>query len=156
MTLTALDRLSRCSRHILLNLIHMNALISIVIPVNAMLRDFHCPNCMYLHPHFSDVIMGATASEITGVTIVNSAVCSSADHRKHQISASLAFVRGIHRSPVNSPHKGPVTRKMFPFDDVIILIFTYMWHMSKYLYVWLYADVRKFCLSRSLSLKITL
>ena len=44
-----------------------------------------------------------------------------ADQRKHQSSASLAFVRGIHRWPVNSPHKGPVTRKMFPFDDVIIL-----------------------------------
>ena len=40
---------------------------------------------------------------------------------KHQRSASLAFVRGIHRWPVNSPHKWPVTRKMFPFDDVIML-----------------------------------
>ena len=40
---------------------------------------------------------------------------------KHQSSASLAFVRGIHRGPVNSPHKGPVTRKMLPFDDVIML-----------------------------------
>ena len=39
---------------------------------------------------------------------------------KHQSSASLAFVLGIHRWPVNSPHKGPVTRKMFPFDDVIM------------------------------------
>ena len=33
---------------------------------------------------------------------------------------TLAFVRGIHRGPVNSPHKWPVTRKMFPFDDVIM------------------------------------
>ena len=40
--------------------------------------------------------------------------------KKHQSSASLAFVRGIHRGPVNSPHKGPVTRKMLPFDDVIM------------------------------------
>ena len=39
---------------------------------------------------------------------------------KHQSSVSLAFVRGIHRSPVNSSHKGPVTRIMFPFDDVIM------------------------------------
>ena len=45
-------------------------------------------------------------------------VCSGADQRKYQSSASLAFVRGIHRSPVKSSHKGPVTRKMFPFDDV--------------------------------------
>ena len=43
------------------------------------------------------------------------------DQRKHRSSASLAFVRGIHRGPVNSPHELSVTRKMFPFDDVIIL-----------------------------------
>ena len=52
--------------------------------------------------------------------MVYSTVYSDADHRKHQSSASLAFVRGIHRGPVNSPHKWPVTRKMFPFDDVIM------------------------------------
>ena len=45
---------------------------------------------------------------------------SDADQRKHQSSAPLAFVRRIHRGSVNSPHKGPVTRKMFPFDDVIM------------------------------------
>ena len=54
-------------------------------------------------------------------SIVYSIVYSGADQRKHQISASLAFVWGIHRWPVNSPHKGPVTRKMLPFDDVIML-----------------------------------
>ena len=43
------------------------------------------------------------------------------DQRKHQSSASLAFVRGIHRWSVNSPHKWPVTRKMFPFDYVIVV-----------------------------------
>ena len=47
-------------------------------------------------------------------------VYSDADQRKHQSSALLAFVRGIHRWPVNSPHKWPVTRKIFPFDDVIM------------------------------------
>ena len=71
--------------------------------------------------HHSDVIMGATASQITSLTSVFSAVYSDANQRKHQSSASLAFVRGIHRGPVNSPHKWPVTRKMFPFDDVIML-----------------------------------
>ena len=69
---------------------------------------------------YSDVIMGVMASQITGVSIVCSAVCSGADQRKHQSSASLAFVRGIHRWPVDSPHKGLVTRKMFPFNDVIV------------------------------------
>ena len=64
--------------------------------------------------------MGTMASQITSLTSVYSTVCSGADDRKHQSSASLAFVWGIHRWPVNSPHKWPVTRKMFPFDDVII------------------------------------
>ena len=66
----------------------------------------------------SDVIMSAIASQISSVMIVCSTVCWSPDQRKHQSSASLAFVRGIHRWPVDSPHKGPVTRKMFPLDDV--------------------------------------
>ena len=69
--------------------------------------------------HYNGVIMGAMASQITGVSIY-STDCSDADQRKHQSSASLAFVRGIHRWSVNSPHKEPVTRKMLPFDDVIM------------------------------------
>ena len=70
--------------------------------------------------YYSDVILGAIASQVTNLTITCSTVYSDADQRKHQSSASLAFVRGIHRWPVNSPHKWPVTRKMFPFDDVIM------------------------------------
>ena len=65
--------------------------------------------------------MGAMVSEITSLTIVYSTIYSGADLRKHQSSASLAFVRGIHRWPVDSPHKGPVTRKNLPFDDVIMI-----------------------------------
>ena len=78
--------------------------------------------------HYDDVTMSAIASQITSLTIVYSIVYSDADQSKHQSSASLAFVWGIHRGPVNSPHKWPVTRKMFPFDDVIML---YMprWHI---------------------------
>ena len=60
------------------------------------------------------------ASQITSLTIVYSTVYSGADQRKQQSLASLAFVRGIHRWPVNSPPKGPVTQKIFPFDDVIM------------------------------------
>ena len=74
-------------------------------------------------PHYGAVIMGAIASQITSLTIVYSTVYSDADQRKHQNSASLAFVWGIHRGPVNSPHKWPVTRKMLPFDDVIMACF---------------------------------
>ena len=62
--------------------------------------------------------MSGRASQITRVSTVCSSVCSGADQRKHQRPASLAFVRRIHRWPVDSRHKGPVTRKMFPFDDV--------------------------------------
>ena len=64
--------------------------------------------------------MSTMASQITSDSIVYSTVCSGTDQGKHQSSASLAFVGGIHRWLANSPHKGPVTRKMFPFDDVII------------------------------------
>ena len=60
------------------------------------------------------------ASQITSLIIVYSAVYPGADQRKHQSPSSLAFVWGIHRSPVNSPHKWSVTRKLFPFDDVIM------------------------------------
>ena len=59
--------------------------------------------------------MGATASQIISLTIVFSTLYSDADKRKHQSSASLAFV-----GPVNSPRKWPLTRKMLPFDDVIM------------------------------------
>ena len=71
--------------------------------------------------HYSDVIMSTISSLITSVSTVCLTVCSGADQRKHQSSTSLAIVRGIPRWPLNSPHKMPVTREMFPFDDVIML-----------------------------------
>ena len=70
--------------------------------------------------HHNDVVMGTMASQITGVSIVCLTVCSEADQSKHQSPASLAFVRGIYRWPVYFPHKGPVTRKMLPFDDAVM------------------------------------
>ena len=73
-----------------------------------------------LYWQYSDVIMSTMASQSISVSIVYLTVCSDPNQRKHQSSASLAFVRGILRWPVNSPHRGPVTRKMFPFDDVIM------------------------------------
>ena len=79
----------------------------------------HTLICFWTHKsakHYKDVIVGAMASHITSLTFVSSTVYSDAD----QISTSLAFVRGIHRWPVNSPRKWPVTRKMFPFDDIIM------------------------------------
>ena len=63
--------------------------------------------------HYNDVIMGVIASQITRLTIVYSTDYSGADQRKHQSFALLAFVRGIHRGPVNSPHKGQWRGKCF-------------------------------------------
>ena len=113
------------------------------------------------HLHYNDVIMSTLASQITGLTIVYSTVYSVADPRKHQSSASLVFVRGIHRWPVNSPRKGPVTRNMFPFDDVImwatIYIYAhcyimdlqwYFWRPLVFTYRWLSARLQYFqCVS---------
>ena len=73
------------------------------------------------HNHYTGVIMGAMASQITSLTSVYSTVYSGADQRKYQRSTPLAFVQGIHQWLVNSPHKRPVTGKMFPFDDIIML-----------------------------------
>ena len=67
--------------------------------------------------------MGAMASQITSLTIAYSIVLSG---RKHQCPASLAFVRVIPRSPGNSPHKWSVAWKMFPFDDVIMVLIKYL------------------------------
>ena len=90
-----------------------------------------------------DVIMGAIASQFTSLKIVYSAFYSDPEH---QSSASLAFVWGIHWGPVNSPHKWPLTRKMFTFDDVIML-----YGSKLLLYIMSYCiqlnnDMRKFML----------
>ena len=90
---------------------------------------------MKLHCH--DAIMSVIASQITSLAIVYLAVYSGTDQRKHQSSASLAFVRGIHRWLVNSPHKWPVTRKMFPFNDIIMTSSSYLfdavWRWQRFL-----------------------
>ena len=95
----------------------IKALHRVIIGSNWAVWSWHIHEYAF---HYDDVIMGAIASQITSLTIVYSTVYSGLDQRKHQSSASLAFVWGIHRGPVNSPHKWPVTRKMFPFDDVIM------------------------------------
>ena len=73
--------------------------------------------------YYNDVIIGMMGSQITGVLIVYSTICSSTDQRKHQSSVSLAIMGGIHQWLMNSLHKGPVTWKMFPFDDVFMVGF---------------------------------
>ena len=69
---------------------------------------------------YSDVRMSAMASQIKGTSIVYSAVCSGAYQAKRESSVSMAFLRGIHRWQVDCPRKGPVTRTIFSFDDVIM------------------------------------
>ena len=87
-----------------------------------IIRFHHwCQAFVIIDWHYDDVTMGTIASLITSLTIVYATVYTDVDQRKHQSSASLAFVWRIHRRPVNSPHKWPVTRKMFPFDDVIMI-----------------------------------
>ena len=78
----------------------------------------HAAICVLQKGHYDDVKMDAMASQITSLTIVY-----STEQSKHQSSAPLAFVWGIHRGPVNSPQKWLVTRKMFPFDDVIMVAY---------------------------------
>ena len=86
--------------------------------------------------HYSDVIKSRMASQITSLTIVYSAVYSGTDQIKHQSSASPAFVRGINRWPLNSPHKAPVT-PMFPSDDVIMIL--------KLFHKWIFKLLLKSC-----------
>ena len=87
--------------------------------------------------HYNDIIMTAMPPQITSVSIVCATVCSGGDQRKYQNSASLAFVRGIHRWLVNSLPKGPVTWKMFPFDDTIMSIMHFL--NMIYICIWLIA-----------------
>ena len=102
----------------------LSCVLSLVNPFNLFLLRRRKPLAWLwgIAIHYDDVIMTMLASQITSLTVVYSIVYSGVNQRKHQSSASLAFVREIHRGPVNFPHKCPVTRKMFPFDDVIMIM----------------------------------
>ena len=120
--ITELLNVSIQLRHVKLNLasdipVDVIPNLSNAVSADIITSNFACPSNA---THYNDVMMGEIASHITSLTIVYSTVYSRADQRKHQSSASLAFVWLIHRGPVNSPHKWPVTRKMFPLDDVIM------------------------------------
>ena len=84
--------------------------------------------------HYCDIIMDTMASQITSLMIVYSTIHSDADQRKHHCPASLAFVWGIHRWQMNSPHKWPVTQKMIPFDvysHILIFLKTEIVHHGR-------------------------
>ena len=78
-------------------------------------------------PHYNDVIISAMASHIIGISIVYSTVCSSA--RRHW-SLWGDFIGD--RWPANSMHKGLVTRKIFPFDNVVMLTVSSGWKPWKH------------------------
>ena len=93
----------------------------VMYQTSSLYRITVIPSYLGVFGQYSDVTMGAMASQITSLTIVYSTIYSGPDQRKHQSSASMTYGRGIHRWPVNSTHKGPITRKMFPFDAVIMI-----------------------------------
>ena len=70
--------------------------------------------------------MTTIASQITSLTIVYPIVYSDAGQKKTSKLRVTGLCVGKSPGPVNSPHKGPVTRKMFPFDDVIMLIYMHV------------------------------
>ena len=72
--------------------------------------DARTENRLY---HYNDVIMTTMASQITSLTVVYSIVYSGVDQRKHQSSASLAFVRGNHRDRWIPRTKGQLRGKCF-------------------------------------------
>ena len=80
--------------------------------------------------HYSDVIMSLITSQINRASIVYSNVCWGVDQRKYQSTAPLAFVRRIHRCPLNYPQKGPVTRKCFHFMTSSWLFMSCDWETS--------------------------
>ena len=81
------------------------------------LRSFHHTNCTS-SMHYNDVIMSAMASQITSLTLVHSTVYSRCRLNKTLKLRVTGLCGGSHQSPMNCLHKGPVTRKMFPFHDV--------------------------------------
>ena len=111
---------------IFIHLINLKLAPAILLRVRRYCNKQTVEICQVSAIHYSDVIMGTMASQITSLTIVYSTIYSGEDQRKHQSSASLAFVQGIHRWPVNSRHKWTVTRKMLPFDDVIMPFGTWL------------------------------
>ena len=84
-----------------------------ILPSLIILDSQQMPSLPAIHEYYSDVIMSMMASQMTGVSIVCSAVCLGTDQRKHQSSASLAFVSG--EFPAQKASNAEMA-----FDDVIM------------------------------------
>ena len=133
----------------------VNAISSLISLYIDLCNDFShwlisCP-AIAMHQSLVRLSLQWRHNEQDGVSNPKRLVYSGSDQIKHQSSASLAYVRGIHRWPVNSQHKGPVTRKMFPIDDVIMwtmqFAFTTIWKLAllwKLRHIWLNAWICMF------------
>ena len=95
--------------------------------VRAVLRISNVYHIKFYSIHYNEVTMNAMAPKITSLTIVCSTVYSGADQRKHQSSASLAFVCGIHRWPVKSQYRGNVS---IWWRHHVTIGFQYIWSTS--------------------------
>ena len=125
----------RMCEHTFIKIRHSHNCLIFVKRISILVKQcLHIRSAPWCICHYNNVIMSVMAFQITSLTIVCSNVYSATDQRKHQCSASLVFVRGIHRWPVNSPHKGPVTQKMFPFEDIIMwaasLVYVLHWNRN--------------------------
>ena len=136
LSMLSYSRVYSSKYNVSINSCNILAVLKIIIQENSRLCLFIIQVILkirwYIKIHYNNVIMSAMASQITSLTIVYSTVYSGINQRKHGSSASLAFVRGIHRWPVNSLHKGPVTRKMFPCHNVIMFPLSFFWCREKY------------------------
>ena len=113
---------SNCQQAITWTNVHLSSIGFSDIDLMAVSQEI-CELDLKIFNLYSDVIRGVMVSQITSLTVVvYPTVYSGTDQRKHQSSASLAFVRGIHRWPVNSLHKWPVMQKIFPFDNIMHFI----------------------------------
>ena len=101
---------------------HLAVLNNVVLEMRHWANNkFQLLDCTQIHSNlYNDVTMSAITSQITNLMIAYSTVYSGADQWQHQSSASLDFLWGIHQWLVNFSHKGPLIRKTFPFDDVIM------------------------------------
>ena len=95
--------------------------------------------------HYNDVIMTTIASQITSLAVVYSTVYSDADQRKHQSSASLAFVWGIHRDRW-IPRKGQLRGKCFHLMTSSCVIeklwWKVFWNSILSVFSWIYVQLK--------------
>ena len=118
-----------------------------------------CASIYAHYCHYGCVIMSAMASQITGISIVYTTVCLFRRRSKETPKLPVTgLCGGMHRWPVNSSHQRPVTRKIFPFDDVIIVPYGIdcwldSWYLDKFHGGWIYQKVKIVVTKQCLQMK---